>query len=86
MFEKSAWKLTSRNCFCAVILAISSVSLKQGLHSLRVRTGPRMCYIRPSQWVKMYKKLFCDDGDFINEFNLHQTIDNFSTYYRYNPK
>jgi len=39
-----------------------------------------------AQWssLKKYKKLHLNDGDIMNEFKLHWTINNFATYY--NPK
>ena len=36
-----------------------------GMHSLLT------CYIRPSQQVKMYKKLMLNDEDFMNESIRH---------------
>jgi len=36
-------------------------------HNPRVGSGPRMCFIRPSQQVKRYKKLQMNDGDLIKE-------------------
>jgi len=54
------------------------------MHNPRAGSGPRTHYIRPSQQVTKYKKLFVNDGDFMNEFKLHRTINNFAIYY--NPK
>ena len=36
-------------------------------------SGPRTCYIRPSEQVQKYKKPVLNYGDFMNEFKLHLT-------------
>jgi len=53
-------------------------------HAFSGRIRPRTCYIRPSNQVEKYKKLLLNDGDFMKEFKLCWTVNNFATYY--NPK
>ena len=52
-----------------------------GMHNPWDGSDPRICYLRPSQQVKKYKKLPINDSDFMKEFKLHRTINNFATYY-----
>jgi len=51
---------------------------------LSMHNSPRTCYIRPLEQVKKYKKFLLNDGDFMNEFKLQWTVNNFLIYY--NPK
>ena len=40
----------------------------------------------PRSRLKKYKRRLLNDEDFMNEFKHHWTINNFATYYIYNPK
>jgi len=79
-------KITEAEMESADFVVISCISLKQGCttHGPLAWSGPRRTYIRPSGQVKKYKKLLLNDRDFMNEFKLHWTVNNFLTYY--NPK
>jgi len=63
---------------------LEGASYKSEMCNLRAGSGPRRSYIQPSEKVKKYKKFLPNDRDFMNEFKLHWTINNFASYY--NPK
>jgi len=47
----------------------------------RAGSGPRTCYIRPSEQFQKYKKLILNKEDIMNEFKFHSTVNNyFATY------
>jgi len=50
----------------------------------RAGSSPLTRYIQPSEKIEKYKKLLLNEGDFMNEFKLHLTVNNFAT--SYNPK
>src|SRR6218665_1618961 len=56
------------------VFMLVPLSLRCTTHGPLAGSGPRTCYIRPSEQVIKYKKLLFNDvnnGDFMNEFKLH---------------
>ena len=52
----------------------SLASCTAGMLNLRAGSGPKLCYIPPSEQAKKYEKRLLNDvndGDFLNEFELH---------------
>jgi len=55
-----------------------------GIHNPRADPASERVISGPRNRLKKYKKLLLNDGDFLNEFNVHWTVNNFAAYH--NPK